>query len=56
MSYSLLASGKRVGMSFDEINLFTVAEFYDFLQAYIGDEKTEKKRKATQADIDKMYK
>lgn len=58
MAYSLLASGKRIGMSFDEINYFTVSEFYDFLQVYIGDDAPGKKgrRQATQEDIDRMYK
>lgn len=57
MSYSLLASAKRVGMSFEEVNYFTVSEFYDFLQAYIGDETQKNgRRQATQEDIDRMYK
>lgn len=44
-------------MSFEEINYFSVSEFYDFLQAYIGDENPGKtRRQATQSDIDRMYK
>jgi len=44
-------------MSFEEVNYFTVSEFYDFLQAYIGDETQKNgRRQATQEDIDRMYK
>lgn len=44
-------------MSFEEINYFSVSEFYDFLQVYIGDDNKKKGRRvATQEDIDRMYK
>lgn len=52
----LLAVGKRMGLSFDEMNLLRVRDLIDFVNAYTagfkkGDDE-ETVREATQEDID----
>ena len=54
MIYNLLASMKRVGMSFDEANMLTVRELLEFFDVYIRESKPQRKR-ATQEDIDRMF-
>lgn len=51
---SLLVIAKKVGLSFDELNYFTLDEFYDFVDIYIGDEE-DRPRQASQNDIDNFY-
>lgn len=48
---------KRVGLSFEELNQMTLDEFFDFVDAWVGevDNKSAAPRKATQADIDAFY-
>lgn len=54
MIYNLLASIKRVGMTFEEANMLTVRELLELLGVYLRESKPQRKR-ATQADIDKMF-
>lgn len=47
----LLVSAKKMGLSFEELNLFSLNDFFDFTDLWIGEE--EGSRVATQEDIDK---
>ena len=52
----ILASAKRMGLSFEELNMFTLNDFLTFIDIWIGEEKFESKpRMATQEDIDGFY-
>lgn len=51
---SVLVAAKKVGLSFEELNLFSLNDFFDFLDMYIG-ENEEQPRQATQEDIDYFY-
>lgn len=51
---SILVAAKKVGLSFEELNLFSLNDFFDFLDMYIG-ENEEQPRQATQEDIDYFY-
>lgn len=52
----ILASAKRMGLSFEELNMFTLSDFLNFIDIWIGEEETESKpRMATQDDIDIFY-
>lgn len=48
----ILANAKRMGLSFQELNLLSLQEFIWFARSYTG--KTENKE-ATQDDIDRFY-
>ena len=50
----LLAIGKKMGLSFDEINMLRVRDLIAFARIVSGAER-DKPRKATQADIDKFF-
>lgn len=54
---SLLVIAKRVGLTFDELNQFTLDEFFDYVDIWVGDNEDESAtpRQATQADIDAFY-
>lgn len=54
----MLVSAKKIGMSFEEVNMLTVADLLEMFNTYIGASATDHKgrRKATQEDIDKMFK
>jgi hypothetical protein len=52
----LLAIGKRIGLSFDEMSELTCGDLIDLARSYTGsDEKDKGPREATQADIDAFY-
>lgn len=52
----ILASAKRMGLSFEELNMFTLNDFLTFIDVWIGEETIENKpRMATQEDIDRFY-
>ncbi|MBR0576749.1 hypothetical protein KCG48_10435 [Proteiniclasticum sp. BAD-10] len=53
MIYNLLASIKRVGMTFDEANLLTVRELLELFGVYIREGKPQR-RLATPDEIDKL--
>ena len=51
-----IAAAKRLGLSFDELNRFTMSEWLDFIDIWIGDnEQDDTVRPATQADIDRFF-
>ena len=54
MDLDLIAIAKRSGLSFTEVNEFTVQELLDYVSAFTG-AKDDRPRMATQADIDKFY-
>jgi hypothetical protein len=47
-------SGKRVGLSFYEMNELRVRDLFEFVNIYVG-KKSEKTRMATQEDIDRFF-
>ena len=49
----LLSNAKKMGLSFNELNLFRLRDFVEFTSIYSG-EAGSGSRKATQADIDRM--
>lgn len=49
---SLLVMAKKVGLSFGELNIFSLDEFLDYVDIWIGEEGT---KEADQNDIDKFY-
>lgn len=52
----ILASAKRMGLSFEELNMFTFNDFLTFIDIWIGEKKIEDEpRMATQSDIDRFY-
>lgn len=54
MEIDLLAVGKRVGLSFMEMNELRVKDLLDLAKSYSGVEDDNSKE-ATQADIDKFF-
>ena len=60
IEFMIMAMAKREHLTFEELNLFRVKDFFKFSRKY-GDtfdtKKNKKKagRKATQADIDKFF-
>jgi len=50
----VLAVGKRIGLSFAEMNELRVTDLLDLARAYAG-AKNDGPRMATQADIDAFY-
>ena len=49
----ILAIGKKIGVSFEEMNELSVQDFIDLAQSFLGEK--DKKREATQQDIDKFF-
>lgn len=52
MDLELLAIGKKIGLSFDEINVFRVRDLIKFVRIYAGNTGENTVRQATQADFD----
>ena len=50
----VLAIGKRIGLSFAEMNELRIVDLFDLAKTYAGS-KDEGPRMATQADIDAFY-
>ena len=50
----ILANAKRMGLSFEELNLLGLNDYLVFMNKWVGDKggKKEAVRQATQADID----
>jgi hypothetical protein len=48
----LLARGKKVGLTFEEMNLMRVRDLIKFVRIYSGNNEEETERQATQADFD----
>lgn len=51
---SLLAAAKKSRLSFEELNLLSLNDFFDYLDMFLGNESSEPE-KATQNDIDNFY-
>ena len=51
LDLELLVVGKKMGLSFDEMNMFRVRDLLKFVHIYAG-EKEEAVRQAGQADFD----
>lgn len=47
----ILVTAKRMKLTFEELNEFTMQDYMDFANMWVGKKKS---HKATQADIDKM--
>lgn len=52
---SILAAAKKSKLSFEELNLLTLNDFFDYMDLLIGVENEETTREATQEDIDLFY-
>lgn len=52
---SILAAAKKSRLSFEELNLLTLNDFFDYMDLFIGVENEETAREATQEDIDLFY-
>lgn len=52
---SILAAAKKSKLSFEELNLLTLNDFFDYIDLFIGVENEETTREATQEDIDLFY-
>lgn len=52
----ILATAKKMGLSFEELNLFNLNDYLDFVDKWVSDEggKKETVRQATQADIERF--
>lgn len=48
---AVIVAAKKAKLSFEELNLFTLNDFLDYVEMYIGEEETE----ADQTDIDRFY-
>jgi len=51
---NVLVMAKRLGMSFNELDLLTMQDFVDMAYLYMGDDP-DAPREATQEDIDAFY-
>lgn len=51
---SILAAAKKTGLSFEELNLLTLNDFFDYVDMWMGEDK-EIIKEATQEDIDYFY-
>ena len=54
MDLDIIAIAKRAGLSFMELNEFSVQDLLDYVHAFTG-AKDGRPRMATQANIDKFY-
>lgn len=50
----ILVTAKRMGLSFDELNMMTLGDYMDFCDMWVGDDEDEYEREATQADINRF--
>lgn len=49
----VLVGAKRMGLSFQELNMFSLSDFIQFSNMWVGDDE-DAPRPATQADIDRF--
>jgi hypothetical protein len=54
LDLELIAIGKRIGLSFIEMNEFSVRDLLSYSDIYMG-KKEKKARMATQEDIDRFF-
>lgn len=52
---SILAAAKKSKLSFEELNLLSLNDFFDYVDLFVGTENEEVAREATQDDIDLFY-
>lgn len=52
---SILVAAKKSKLSFEELNLLTLNDFFDYMDLFIGVENEGAAREATQEDIDLFY-
>ncbi len=52
---SILAAAKKSKLSFEELNLLSLNDFFDYMDLFIGVENEGAAREATQEDIDLFY-
>lgn len=60
IEFTIMAMAKREHLSFEELNLFRLKDFFKFSRKYgdtfdIKKNKRKARKRATQADIDKFY-
>lgn len=55
LEMDLLAIGKRIGLSFAEINDLRCQELIDLARSFTGSDNKEESKEATQDDIDAFY-
>ena len=55
LELDLLAIGKRLGLSFEEINNLRSSDLIELAKSYMGSEEDKGPREATQQDIDAFY-
>mgnify|MGYP001037211428 CR=1 FL=1 len=53
LEIDILANAKRMGLSFQELNLLSLQEYIWFAESYIGND--DEAKDATQDDIDRFY-
>ncbi|WP_130807645.1 hypothetical protein [Senegalia massiliensis] len=49
----ILVAAKKMGLSFEELSLFNLNDFFRFVDIWAGEEETDGRREATQADIER---
>jgi len=52
LDLELLVVGKKMGLSFDEMNMFRVRDLIKFVRIYTGNDEETEVRQAKQADFD----
>ncbi|UNL94013.1 hypothetical protein CPY53_10870 [Paenibacillus polymyxa] len=55
LEMDLLAIGKRIGLSFTEINDLRCQDLIDLARSFTGSDNEEETKEATQDDIDAFY-
>ena len=53
LDLDLLVVGKKMGLSFDEMNMFRVRDLIKFVRIYTGNDEETEVRQANQADFDR---
>ena len=53
LDLELLVVGKKMGLSFDEMNMFRVRDLIKFVRIYTGNDEETEVRQANQADFDR---
>ena len=51
---TILASAKKAKLSFEELNLMSLNDFFDYIDIFVGDDE-QRVRDAQQEDIDNFY-
>ncbi|WP_141677971.1 hypothetical protein [Orenia metallireducens] len=51
----ILSNAKHIGLSFQELNQLRVSDFIEMTDIHLGKKKVTGSKRATQADIDKLF-